>query len=71
MVGLAEISHHGNELRVRILEDKRNKRDFQLKAAMCWGSHINWQLLHDYLVFDRDQVIKWGFFDNLWRTGAP
>ena len=39
--------------------------------AICWGSHINWQLLPDYLVFDRDQVIKWGFFDNLWRASAP
>jgi hypothetical protein len=35
--------------------------------AISWGSHLNLALLPDYLVFNRDQVIDWGFFDNHWR----
>jgi hypothetical protein len=36
--------------------------------AITWASHLNLQLLPDYLVFDRGQTIDWGFFDNHWQT---
>lgn len=35
--------------------------------AISWASHLNLALLPDYLVFDRDTVIEWGFFDNNWK----
>lgn len=35
--------------------------------AISWASHLNLALLPDYLVFDRDEVLEWGFFDNNWR----
>ncbi len=36
--------------------------------AITWASHLNLQLLPDYLVFDRGKTIDWGFFDNHWQT---
>ena len=35
--------------------------------AICWGSHLNLQLLPDYLVFDRARVVDWGFWSAAWR----
>jgi hypothetical protein len=35
--------------------------------ALCWGSHLNLQLLPDYIVFDRARVAGWGFFDSMGR----
>ena len=35
--------------------------------AITWASHLNLALLPDYLVFERENVIQWGFFDNNWR----
>ena len=34
--------------------------------AHSWGSHLGMQLLPDYLVYSRDEVLDWGFFDNDW-----
>jgi hypothetical protein len=36
--------------------------------AITWGAHLHWQLLPDWLVYDRDAVLGWGFFDNDWRA---
>jgi predicted esterase len=35
--------------------------------AITSGSHLNWQLLPDYLVYDAGQPLEWGFFDNQWQ----
>lgn len=35
--------------------------------AVCWGSRVGLQLLPDYLVFNHDRAIDWGFWDNSWR----
>jgi pimeloyl-ACP methyl ester carboxylesterase len=35
--------------------------------AITSGSHLNWQLLPDYLVYDAGHALEWGFFDNQWR----
>jgi hypothetical protein len=35
--------------------------------ATTAGAHLNWQLLPDYLVYDQERVLEWGFFDNDWR----
>jgi hypothetical protein len=35
--------------------------------AITWGSRVGLQLLPDYLVFDHDRVVKWGFWNNQWR----
>lgn len=35
--------------------------------AITWGSHLSYQLLPDYLVFDRGKALDWGFWDNAWR----
>jgi hypothetical protein len=35
--------------------------------AITWGSHVGLQLLPDYLVFNRGEVVKWGFWGNAWR----
>lgn len=40
--------------------------------AICWGSHLDMQLLPDYLVYDGGRLLDWGFWGNDWRaqTGA-
>ncbi|MDP6777078.1 MAG: hypothetical protein QGI83_09970, partial [Candidatus Latescibacteria bacterium] len=38
--------------------------------AICWGSHLDMHLLPDYLVYARESVIDWGFWDNRWRAPA-
>lgn len=35
--------------------------------AICWGSHLDMQLLPDYLVYAGAAVLDWGFWDNEWR----
>jgi len=35
--------------------------------AITWGSHVGHQLLPDYLIFDHDRVVEWGFWNNHWR----
>jgi hypothetical protein len=35
--------------------------------AITWGSHLSYQLLPDYLVFDRGKTLDWGFWDNDWK----
>ena len=35
--------------------------------ATTAGAHLNWNLLPDYLVYDSNNVLEWGFFDNNWR----
>jgi hypothetical protein len=35
--------------------------------AITWGSHLNLQLLPDYVVFDRGKMLEWGFWDNAWK----
>ena len=35
--------------------------------AICWGSHLDMQLLPDYLVYAGSAVLDWGFWDNEWR----
>ena len=34
--------------------------------ATTWGSHLDMQLLPDYLVYSRGEVIEWGFWNNDW-----
>ncbi len=34
--------------------------------AITWASHLNLALLPDYLVFEREKVLRWGFFNNNW-----
>ncbi len=35
--------------------------------ALCWGSHLDMQLLPDYLVYAGGEVLDWGFWDNQWK----
>lgn len=35
--------------------------------AITGGSHLSYQLLPDYLVFDRGKMLDWGFWDNGWK----
>lgn len=35
--------------------------------AVTYASHLNLQLLPDYLVWDGDRTLDFGFFDNDWR----
>jgi predicted esterase len=35
--------------------------------AVTWGSHLSYQLLPDYVVFDRGRMLDWGFWDNSWK----
>jgi hypothetical protein len=35
--------------------------------AITHGAHLHWQLLPDYLVYDGDRVLDWGFLDNSWN----
>ena len=36
--------------------------------ALCWASHIDMQLLPDYLVFDCGKLLDWGFWSNTWSS---
>jgi len=38
--------------------------------AICWGSHLDMQLLPDYLVYSEGEVLDWGFWDNNWQSPA-
>lgn len=35
--------------------------------AQTWGSNLNLALLPDYIVYNREKVLAWGFFNNAWR----
>ena len=35
--------------------------------AICWGSHLDMQLLPDYIVYSEGDVLEWGFWGNGWR----
>ena len=35
--------------------------------AVTYGSHLNLLLLPDYLVYDGDRIVDWGFWDNDWK----
>lgn len=35
--------------------------------AICWGSRVGLQLVPDYLVFEHERVVDWGFWNNHWR----
>ena len=39
----------------------------QTSDAICGASHIGLQLVPDFLVFEQEKIIDWGFFDNNWR----
>ena len=39
--------------------------------AVCWGSHLDMQLLPDYLVYAGGEVLDWGFWDNDWSSIQP
>jgi hypothetical protein len=39
--------------------------------AICWGSHLDMNLLPDYLVYSGGEVLDWGFWGNDWRSQAP
>ena len=36
--------------------------------AICWGSHLDMQLLPDYIVYSGGQLLDWGFWGNDWRS---
>ena len=36
--------------------------------AITWGSHLDMQLLPDYLVYAGGELLDWGFFDGNWRA---
>ncbi len=36
--------------------------------AICWGSHLNMQLLPDYIVYSGGQLLDWGFWGNDWKS---
>ena len=38
--------------------------------AICWGSHLDMQLLPDYLVYSEGEVLDWGFWGNNWQSPA-
>lgn len=35
--------------------------------AITWGSHLDMQLLPDYIVYNGGELLDWGFFDNRWK----
>lgn len=35
--------------------------------ALTWGSHLDMQLLADYIVYSGGEVLDWGFWGNDWR----
>ena len=36
--------------------------------AITWGSHLDMQLLPDYIVYNGGELLDWGFFDNRWKA---
>ena len=36
--------------------------------AICFGSHLDMNLLPDYLVYARGELLDWGFWGNDWRS---
>jgi predicted amidohydrolase len=74
-LNLAGKTYHGEHLAFyAVLPHPDGKRYVALLAgnepdAICWGSRVGLQLLPDYLVFDHEQVVEWGFWDNQWRHG--
>lgn len=36
--------------------------------AICWGSHLDMNLLPDYLVYSEGEVLDWGFWGNDWKS---
>jgi hypothetical protein len=37
--------------------------------AICGSSHFDMHLLPDFIVYDKEKLIDWGFWNNAWRTG--
>ncbi|MHC4403063.1 MAG: carboxylesterase family protein [Planctomycetota bacterium] len=35
--------------------------------AVTWGSHLDMQLLPDYLAYNGGELLGWGFLDNRWK----
>lgn len=35
--------------------------------AVTWGSHLDMNLLPDYVVYAGGETLDWGFWDNAWR----
>ena len=35
--------------------------------AICWGSHLHMNLLPDYIVYAKDRVLDWGFWNGEWK----
>ncbi len=35
--------------------------------AICWGSHLHMNLLPDYIVYAKDEVLEWGFWNGEWK----
>ena len=36
--------------------------------AITWGSHLDMQLLPDYIAYNGGDLLDWGFFDNRWKA---
>ncbi|MDP6038137.1 MAG: prolyl oligopeptidase family serine peptidase [Candidatus Latescibacteria bacterium] len=36
--------------------------------AVTWGSHLDMQLLPDYLVYNGGELLDWGFWGNHWKS---
>ena len=36
--------------------------------AICWGSHLDMQLIPDYLVYSEGKLLDWGFWGNDWKS---
>lgn len=70
---LAGKTYHGEHLAFyAVLPHPDGKRYVALLAgnepdAICWGSRVGLQLVPDYLIFNHDRVVEWGFWDNNWR----
>jgi hypothetical protein len=41
----------------------------QTPDAICGASHIGLQLAPDFIVFQQDRIVDWGFLDNDWVYG--
>jgi hypothetical protein len=36
--------------------------------AVTWGSHLDMQLLPDYLIYNGGDLLDWGFWGNDWKS---
>ena len=36
--------------------------------AVTWGSHLDMQLLPDYIAYSGGEVLEWGFWNNQWKS---